>query len=90
VKIKCFEIIALFLQKGELEKVTKIISTDLLMLLIDELNSSYSITEDSLYQKRMNKKFSTKMKKIITSNESFEKLINYRQNSNFNNEKLFA
>lgn len=88
--MKCFELIATFIYKGQLPLLKRHLSSDLQNFILDELNSAYCMTEDSLFAKKINKKFSASIKKILGSTEEYEKLINYRQASNFNNEKLFS
>lgn len=59
-------------------------------LIIDELNTATTMLDKSLYEIKLKKKLSERVKKILTSNEDFEKLINFKLVYNFNNEKLLG
>ena len=78
IKLKVFELIAAMLYKGYYFYLQDLIKKDLIRLVVDELNTSYVLTEDCFNEKRMIKKFASKTKKILTQNEEFEKLVNFR------------
>jgi hypothetical protein len=90
IKIKAVELLATILYRGYFLLLKKESKQDFFKFVIDELNSAYALTESAYAEKRMYKKFEVKSKKILTSNDEFEKLINFRQVYNFQNEKLFS
>ena len=61
---------------------------DMIKFFADELNTATHLLQKPYSDIRMRKKIYEKTRTILNSNDEFEKLINFKQVNNFNNEKL--
>ena len=82
VKIKCIELLASFIYKGYFSLVKSIskltLKQELVHLMLNQMNNSYELAESSYSDIKIRKKIHQSQKRMLLSNEEFERLINFK------------